>query len=149
MWRVLHAVRKEKLKTQTNVLRACRRILSKSEAKTWPTSRNTVASAVKKLGSFHARVTRQVWIDLSHHKLDGLEQPIKFTFVDPVFAWSMCAHNLSKEQELHFEYKSLIFSVSVRSCERGFSGPKIAVKFWNLNFWRVKNHVIPSGITSE
>ena len=66
-----------------------------------------VNKTTTKLGSFHTRVTRTTEVDLSSHKLQGLEKPIKFRFVDPIYAWSMCAYKLSKEHKLHFQYKPL------------------------------------------
>ena len=108
MWRLLHAVREETIKTQTNVLRACRHLLSSQEKKSWPTSRKAVTNAINKLGSFRVRVTREILIDLSHHhNFPSLAKPVKFRFIDPVFAWSLCAHYLSKNHVLYFEYKEL------------------------------------------
>ena len=63
-------------------------------------------SMTRTLGTFHFRVMRRIQIDLSHHHLPGLHKPISFTFVDPLFAWSICAHKLSRAHQLHFTYKS-------------------------------------------
>ena len=48
---------------------------------------------------------RNVVIDLSHH---GNAEPVSFTFLDPVFAWAICAQKLSQTRELYFEYKPLV-----------------------------------------
>jgi hypothetical protein len=107
MWRMLNAVKLESKSTQTNVLRACVPLLSRTERSVWPPSRRRIDETLhKQLGSFHSRVIRQVSIDLSHLGVPGLNK-IPFRFIDPVFAWAVCAHKLSRAHELHFAYKPL------------------------------------------
>ena len=140
MWRMLNATKLDTKKTQTNVLRACVPLLQRSELKAWPRSRRGVDEAIlKKLGSFHSRITRRVMIDLSHHQVPGLVSPIAFTFIDPIFAWSVCAHKLSRTHDLHFEYHPLfhpttgeqLYGASVahgeimrRACEKARHGSR-------------------------
>ena len=105
MWRVLYAVRNEAKTTQSDVLSACRTMLPKSQRHLWPKCRKSVDDKIKKsLGSFHSRTMRQVQIDLSHHGLPGLEKPVKFAFIDPIYAWACCAHRVSFFDKLHFEF---------------------------------------------
>ena len=57
------------------------------------------------MGRFYPRVTRVVHVDLTQY---GVPQPIRFTFIDPVFAWTLCAQKLVKlNHELHFKFKPL------------------------------------------
>ena len=108
LWRVLSAVKLESKQTQTKVLQACSSILSRSERKKWPRSRRQVDERLnKRLGSFHTRVMRSIFVDLGHHNVPAVQKPIEFTFIDPVFAWSVCAQKLSQTHELHFKYKKL------------------------------------------
>ena len=108
LWRVLNAVKLDSKQTQTSVLKACATMLSRSERKHWPRSRRQVDDKLSRtIGSFHARVMRRVNVDLTHHNLPGLNKHIAFTFIDPVFAWSVCAHKLSQTHDLHFKYKPL------------------------------------------
>ena len=59
------------------------------------------------LGAFHSRVMRRIEIDLSHHDLPGLHKPIEFLFLDPLYAWSVCAHKLGRAgHKLHFAYQA-------------------------------------------
>ena len=77
--------------------------LPKQEREHWPKTRRQIdEKMMKRVGSFHPRVTRRVSIDLSHIGLPGLHKPIVFTFVDPVFAWSVCADKLSGNHDLYF-----------------------------------------------
>ena len=113
MWRVLNSVLDQSKVTQTKVLQAVLPMLSSQERKCWPTSRNQVDAVITKtVGNFHARVTRRVSIDLSYIGLDGLIKPIEFVFIDPVFAWAVCADELSHEHILHFEHQSLCHPVT-------------------------------------
>ena len=57
------------------------------------------------MGRFHPRVTRFINVDLTHY---GLQKPIRFTFIDPVFAWTLCAQKLvTLDKQLHFKFKPL------------------------------------------
>ena len=89
----------------------------------------------RKLGLFYPRVLRRIEIDLSYHKLPGLQKPVTFEFLDPLFAWSICAHKLTLHgHKLHFKYQArthpttgeALYGASVangefmrRACERG------------------------------
>ena len=108
MWRILHAVKLESKHTQTNVLKAVLPMLSKSDATGWPVSRRRIDDVLKrKVGDFHSRVLRTIHVDLRHHGLPGVDTPVKFTFIDPVYAWVVCACNLARTEELIFSYKPL------------------------------------------
>ena len=104
LWRILNAVKLESKVTQTTVLRACLPLLAQSEVKNWPLSRKQIDDRlVRKVGRFHPRVTRVINVDLSNY---GVDKPIRFTFIDPVFAWTMCAQELVKQNhKLHFKFK--------------------------------------------
>ena len=102
LWRLLDATKLESKTTQTKVLRACLPLLSPEDRKHWPKSRKRVDAKLNKLGSFHARITRRVTIDLTHYDLPGLHKPFVFTFMDPVFAWAICADKLSRQHEMYF-----------------------------------------------
>ena len=65
-------------------------------------------SLTRSLGTFYSRVTRRIRIDLSHHELSALKNPISFTFLDPLFAWSVCAHKLSRKHKLYFTYQKRV-----------------------------------------
>ena len=81
-------------------------MLTAQERKDWTKSRRQVDEKMaKNVGTFHPRVTRRVDIDLSHVSLAGLHKPISFTFIDPVFVWSVCAEKLSRKHKLYFEHK--------------------------------------------
>ena len=81
-------------------------MLSKSEVAVWPNSRRRIDDALKRqLGNFHAHVLRSVIIDLVHHGLPGLRKPIKFRFIDPIYAWIDCAYKLGQTEELMFSYQ--------------------------------------------
>lgn len=109
MWRVLHAVRLQSQTTQDAVLQACKVMLPRSERKTWPRSRRLIDSTIaKRLGAFHARVTRSVTIDLSHHPHPSCQTPINFTFLDPIYAWAACALRLGESHKLHFDSVELV-----------------------------------------
>ena len=83
-------------------------LLGAHEKERWPKTRRQVdEKMVKTVGSFHPRVMRRVRIDLSHINLTGLQKPILFTFLDPVFAWAVCADKLSDKHNLYFKYKAL------------------------------------------
>ena len=107
LWRVLDSVLDQSKITQDKVLQAVRHVLNKEEQQLWPTSRKQIDSKLVQLvGTFHARVTRRVQIDLSHIRLNGVDK-IEFHFLDPVFSWTVCANQLCKTHVLHFEYKQL------------------------------------------
>ena len=105
LWRILAAVKTESKITQTKVLQAVAPLLHRDERANWPLSRKTIDYKLKKIGCFSSRITRRVRVDLSHHNLSGLDQPISFAFMDPIYAWATCARELSREHELQFEYK--------------------------------------------
>lgn len=108
VWRILESVLDQSKVTQDKVLQAVNDILNKSEQENWPKTRKQVDTKLKStVGTFHARVTRRIRIDLSHIDLHGLANPIQFEFLDPVFSWTVCANELSKKHTLHFEYKQL------------------------------------------
>lgn len=108
MWSLLRAVQYNSKVTQDKVLRAVRPILSSQMRREWPTSRLQVDTKLKKtVGSFYPRVTRHVDINLNHWNLPGLEKPLRFTFIDPIFAWVRCANKLSRDHQLHFKYEEL------------------------------------------
>ena len=89
----------------------------------------------RKLGLFYPRVLRRIEIDLSNHGLPGLQEPVTFEFLDPLFAWSICAHKLTRRgHKLHFKYRARthpatgesLYGASVangefmrRACQRG------------------------------
>ena len=113
LWRVLHAVRLQPKTTQDAVLQACKVMLTRSERKTWPSSRRIIDSTIiKRLGVFHARVTRSVTIDLRHHPHPSCQTPIKFSFLDPIYAWAVCALRLGESHKLHFEAAELVDPVT-------------------------------------
>jgi len=113
MWRVLDAVLEQSKVTQSKVLKSVVPMLSSQERKCWPTSRREIDSAITKtVGNFHARVTRRVSIDLSHIGLDELKKPVEFMFIDPLFAWALCADQLSQDHTLHFEHQPLCHPVT-------------------------------------
>ena len=108
VWRVLNSVLDQSKVTQDKVLQAVVPILPKDEQKLWPTTRKQIDDKLKRsVGTFHARITLRKCIDLSHLGLQGLEDPIEFKFLDPVFMWTVCANDLCKKHTLHFEYKEL------------------------------------------
>ena len=108
-WRILDAVLAQSKVVQTKVLNAVVPMLNTSEKSTWPKSRKQVDDAIRKrVGSFHSRVIRRVTFDLSHTGVSALQKPLIFKFIDPVFAWSLCADKLRRKQHvLYFEYKEL------------------------------------------
>lgn len=108
MWRVLNALNRTSKTTQSAVLLACQRMLPRSQRHLWPRSRQAVDTKIKKeCGSFFPQVVHSVAIDLSHHGLPELAQPIQFKFVDPIFAWACCARRLSQPVDLlHFKFIS-------------------------------------------
>lgn len=109
LWRVLSAVKNETKVLQTAVLKACKLMLPAHDRKRWPCSREMLDRAVtRKIGQFDARVTRTIRIDLSHHNIPTLREPISFSFLDPVYAWAFCARKLGTNHELHFEHVPLV-----------------------------------------
>lgn len=105
MWRVLFAVRTAAKTVQSAVLSACRRMLPPRQRHLWPNSRAQIDNKIRKsLGSFHARILRQVHIDLSQHGVPEVATPISFSFMDPIYAWAFCAHRVSAFEKLHFAY---------------------------------------------
>ena len=44
-------------------------------------------------------------IDLSSLGVPELQKPVRFSFLDPVYAWACCAYQTSKKEELHFQFK--------------------------------------------
>jgi hypothetical protein len=104
VWRVLNSVLDQSKLTQNKVLQAVIPVLEKDEQKLWPTTRKQIDAKLKRsVGVFHARVTRRKSIDLSHIGLQGLQDPIEFKFLDPVYCWAVCANDLSQEHTLHFQ----------------------------------------------
>ena len=126
-------------------------MLSSVEKKHWPNSRKIIDQKIyKNLGTFWSRVTRRVFIDLSHLGLASLQKPILFKFIDPVYAWAACANKLSGEHPLYFKYKprrhpthgNLMYGASVqngeilqRSCarvpDRERAGPALFGLSWD------------------
>ena len=107
MWRILNAVKLESKQTQTKVLKAVVAMLSKSDAVGWPVSRRQIDDTLKRqVGYFHSRVLRTIHIDLKHHGLPTVNK-VKFTFIDPVYAWVDCAYKLALTEELIFSFKPL------------------------------------------
>ena len=103
---LLHSSRH--IRTRHDIYQAVIPLLGQQERDHWPKSRRQVDdNMAKKVGSFHARVTRRASIDLSHLGLAGLHKPVVFTFMDPVFAWCLCADKLSDKHKLFFKYKAL------------------------------------------
>ena len=99
--------------TQSKVLQAVVPMLNSSERINWPRTRQQIDQTItKKLGTCYSRIKRTVSIDLSHIGLAGLEKPISFTFIDPLFAWATCAAHLSRENPLFFKYKPLYHPTS-------------------------------------
>ena len=106
LWRIVNAVKLESKVTQTKVLRACKPLLAHSAVKSWPLSRQQIdAKLARKLGRFFPRVTRVIKVDLTHY---GVHKPIRFTFIDPVFAWAQCAKELVRlGHKLYFKFHPL------------------------------------------
>ena len=107
VWKVIDAVKSESKVTQDKVLKAVASILSPRDRKLFPVTRAQMDVKVAKLGSFRSRITRTANIDLSHINLPQTVKPIIFHFIDPIIAWSICAHKLSRAQKLHFHYTTL------------------------------------------
>ena len=107
-WRVLQAVHNQSKLTQSKVFQAVTPMVPSQERREWPKTRSQVDSKLTKyIGSFYPRVTRRIMIDLSNCGVAGLNKPIVFSFIDPVFAWAQCAAKLSQTHKLHFKYKQL------------------------------------------
>ena len=106
LWRILNAVLDQSKTCQDKVLQSVVPLLSSREREAWPNRRAYIDDKLSRtLGIFHARVTRHASIDLSHFKLHGLEDPIQFEFLDPVFAWTVRADKLIRSNiKLHFDY---------------------------------------------
>ena len=106
LWRVLDAVLDQSKACQDRVLESVLPLLSAQERKVWPRRRAYIDNKLNRtLGTFHARVTRIASIDLSHFKFHGLEDPIQFEFLDPVFAWAVRADKLIRNNiKFHFDY---------------------------------------------
>ena len=108
MWAMLNAVKSESKVTQDKVLQAVRPILSAQMRREWPKTRNQLDKKIRKhVGSLYPRVTLVVDIDLSALNLPGLTKPVRFPFLDPIFAWVRCADKLSRQHKLHFKYQEL------------------------------------------
>ena len=108
MWSLLRAVQYQSKVTQDKVLQAVRPLLNSQMRREWPTSRVQIDKKINKaVGSFYPRVTRRVDINLNRWNIAGLEKPVRFTFIDPIFAWVRCANKLSRHHHLHFKYKEL------------------------------------------
>ena len=88
MWKVLQAVQYQSKVTQDKVLQALRPLLSSKGRREWPKTRLQIDKTINKaVGSFYPRVTRHVDINLNRWNIVGLEKPVRFTFIDPIFAW--------------------------------------------------------------
>ena len=152
MWALLQAVKSESKVTQDKVLLAVRPILSATGRRDWPKTRVNLDSKIKKhVGSVYPRVTHIVDINLTKLNLPGLTKPVRFAFLDPIFAWVRCADKISREHKLHFEYKELrhpetgesLYGASVanglimkRACEKvpfsdGPTGPALIGLSWD------------------
>lgn len=99
--------------TQSKVLQAVVPMLSASERKQWPQTRQQIDRTIlKTLGACYTRVMRTVSIDLGHIGVAGLTKALTFTFVDPLFAWASCAEKLSRDHPLYFTYEPLYHPTS-------------------------------------
>ena len=108
MWQVLQAVQYQSKVTQDKVLQAVRPLLSAKGRREWPKTRLQIDNRINKtVGSFYPRVTRHADINLNRWNIVGLEKPVRFTFIDPIFAWVRCANKLSHQHHLHFKYEEL------------------------------------------
>ena len=108
MWQVLQAVQYQSKVTQDKVLQAVRPLLSAKGRREWPKTRLQIDNRINKtVGSFYPRVTRHADIKLNRWNIVGLEKPVRFTFIDPIFAWVRCANKLSHQHHLHFKYEEL------------------------------------------
>ena len=107
-WRVLDAVLEQSKRTQTKVFQAVAPLLNTRDTKTWPKTRESLDYKLQQRGCISARWRRTVHIDLSHVGLQGLQKPVTFTFIDPIFAWVTCAAKLSHKHELHFTHRERV-----------------------------------------
>ena len=108
MWSLLQAVKSQSKVTQDKVLQAVRPILSSQMRREWPKTRVQLDLKLKKhVGSVYPRVTHVVDINLTQLGLPGLSKPVRFMFLDPIFAWVRCADKISRDHKLHFEYEEL------------------------------------------
>ena len=104
MWKVFCAVRRETRVCQSAVLRAVRAVVDPLAASRWPKDRRALDKLITRAGGFRSRVIRAVNIDMSDQ---GIDKPIEFYFVDPIYAWTCTAHHVSRSSPLHFMYQPL------------------------------------------
>ena len=92
MWRLFSSVRTETRVCQSAVLRAVRPMVDPLLVSRWPTDRRALDRMIDKLGGFNSRIMRDVHIDMKDVGLDV----VKFTFVDPIYAWAATALRVSR-----------------------------------------------------
>ena len=100
MWKIFCSLRTESRACQSAVLRAVRPIVDPLRLPKWPKDRRALDRMIGKLGGFRSRILRDVHIDM---KDVGFEV-IKFTFVDPIYAWASTALRLSRSLSLYFQF---------------------------------------------
>ena len=100
MWRIFCALRTETRACQSAVLQAVRPIVDPLRLSRWPTDRRALDRMISKLGCFKSRILRDVHIDM---KDVGFEA-VKFTFVDPIYAWASTALRVSRSLPLYFKF---------------------------------------------
>lgn len=100
MWRVFCSVRRETRVVQNAVLTAVRPMADPGVLQRWPKNRRQIDNLIASAGGFRGRVMRSVKIDLREHDA-GL---FSFRFLDPIYAWAKTACEVSKDQELYFQF---------------------------------------------
>ena len=100
MWRLFCSVRTQTRVCQTAVLRAVRPMVDPLVVSKWPRDRRALDRMIEKCGSFNSRILRDVYIDMKDVGLDV----IKFTFVDPIYAWATTALRVSRRWPLYFQF---------------------------------------------
>ena len=100
MWRIFSSVRTETRVCQSAVLRAVRPMVDPLVVSKWPRDRRALDRMIEKCGSFNSRILRDVYIDMKDVGLDV----VKFTFVDPIYAWASTALRVSRCFPLYFKF---------------------------------------------
>ena len=100
MWRIFCAMRTETRRVQSAVLRSVRPMVDPLVVSKWPRDRRALDRMIEKCGSFNSRILRVVYIDMKDVGLDV----VKFTFVDPIYAWAATALRVSRCWPLYFQF---------------------------------------------
>ena len=98
MWRVFSSVRRESKVCQSAVLASVRSMVHPLTAPKWPKDRRQLDRWIKRAGGFYGRVLRSVTIEVCGHV-------IPFRFLDPVYAWTVTAMQVSRKSVLYFKYR--------------------------------------------